>query len=81
MTDFNNKFSIIGGDIHILVRIKKEENWSQHPWRLHEKGNYFWVPLKDEKADPQKGKWVWVEGGHDQCEMCKRKFFYKKMEG
>lgn len=42
------KYSIIGRDIHRLVKIKKGEDWSMHPWRIHERGNLFWVPVENQ---------------------------------
>ena len=76
-----DKFAIIGGDIHKLIRIKEGEKWAHHPWRIPEKDNWFWVPLPDEKVDYTKGKWRWIEHATEACPLCKRNHFYKRMEG
>ena len=38
-------FGIIGQDIHKLIRIKKNEDWTQNPWRIHDHKDYYWVPV------------------------------------
>ena len=78
------KFAIIGGDIHTLVTKVQLESIREDyfiAWSIEENKDEVWIPIRDEKAAPKKGKWVWTVYGGDQCEMCKRKFFYKKMEG
>jgi len=42
------KFALIGGDIHKLIRIKKYDQWDKYSWRVHYKGNLYFVPVKDE---------------------------------
>ena len=44
----NKKFDIIAGDIHELIKIKKDESWNQYAWRIHSHSNYYYVSIKDE---------------------------------
>lgn len=41
------KYALIGKDIHKLIRIKKAETWEFYPWRIHEWRDYYWVPVED----------------------------------
>lgn len=78
------KFAIIGGDIHLLITkddLEKTRKNSFVPWFIEENNNAFWIPVRDEKANPQEGRWVWVKYAPEQCELCRRKFFYRTMEG
>lgn len=43
------KFSIIGNDIHRLVRIKEGDDISDFPWITHETDDWYWVPVPNEK--------------------------------
>lgn len=47
-----DKFAIIGGDIHKLVKIASKEDWSRYAWRIHETGSWYWIPLGNEKRGP-----------------------------
>lgn len=39
-------YSLIGRDIHQLVKIKPTEPWDHYAWRIHERDNlYWWVPV------------------------------------
>lgn len=43
-----DKYAVIGEDIHKLIRIKDNEDWSKNGWRIHYKGNLYFVPVRDE---------------------------------
>jgi hypothetical protein len=59
------KFSIIGQDIHILIKIKPKEDWSNHPWRFaSDQKDMYWVPVPNELRDQQ--------SNHPVCRSCKR---------
>lgn len=78
------RFAIIGGDIHQRISRYQLDNLQKAqfvPWWVDADKGYVWIPVPDEKADGRKGKWVWIEFGHDHCEQCRRKFFYKTIEG
>ena len=45
------KHAIIGDDIHILVKISDDEDWTKYAWRIHEKGKWYWVPVQDCKRE------------------------------
>lgn len=49
-------FALISGDIHKLVRIKDNEDWSKYAWRIHSHQNYYYVPVKDESKHGFKSK-------------------------
>lgn len=49
-----NKYAIIGGEIHKLVRMPKGKDWTAYAWRIKEKGEWYWVPIPDEKREPFK---------------------------
>lgn len=57
----NEKFAIIGGDIHRLVSIRAEEDKVKFDWLIHEKDDLYWVPVPDHKKKNEFGKWVWDE--------------------
>jgi len=50
------KYALIGGDIHKLVRIKDDEDLSQYVWSIHSHSNYYYVPVKDESKHGFKPK-------------------------
>lgn len=60
-----DKFAIIGGDIHKLVSERAASKMPYIGWSIKEKKGWVWIPLKDEKVDYTKGKWVWIEYGVD----------------
>lgn len=70
-----NKYAIIRGDIHKLIRINEKDDWSQHPWRFHEEKDLYWVPVQDCKAKILEGKWHWLENDPEKCVYCKRGFW------
>ena len=39
------KFAIIHNDIHRLVKIKSDDDWSMYAWAIHEDGDWYWVPV------------------------------------
>jgi len=39
------KFAIISGEIHRLVKIKPDDDWSEYPWTIYEDGDWYWVPV------------------------------------
>jgi len=41
------KFSIIAGDIHQLITIKKGQDWSQYAWRIDHDTDKYWVPIQN----------------------------------
>jgi hypothetical protein len=43
------KLGIIADEIHQLVRIGKNDEWTKYAWRIHEKDDKYWVPVPDEK--------------------------------
>lgn len=55
----DEKYCIIHGDIYKLVRIKENEKWPQYLSRFHEKDDWYWVPVKDWKANHSLGHWYW----------------------
>lgn len=69
-----NKYSIIGGDVHKLIRIKEKDDWSHHPWRVHEEKDWYWVPVKDCKAKIKEGNWFWLKINPERCEYCKKEY-------
>lgn len=75
MQVIKEKFSIIGGDIHKLISLKKDEDWSTHPWRIHEYADMYWVPISDSKRDVTKGFWLWHDFSLDECHMCLKKWY------
>jgi hypothetical protein len=74
MKQMNEKYCILYGDIHKLVKIEKNEDWSQHPWRFHEKDDLYWVPVKDWKARYTEGEWYWRPFFDSQCQACLRRW-------
>jgi hypothetical protein len=42
------KYTLISGDIHKLVKIKKDEEWTKYAWRIHSHDDYYYIPVKDE---------------------------------
>ena len=45
------KFALIGGDIHKLIRMKKNDSFCDYPWRIHYEGDLYFVPVKDESKN------------------------------
>lgn len=43
----NGKYSIIGGDIHKLIRIPPNKKWDEYAWRIHEKDDLYWIPVEN----------------------------------
>lgn len=70
----DEKFCIISGDIHRLIKIKEEEDWAFHAWRIHEKDDLYWVPVKDYKANLTEGHWYYRPFFDDQCQACLRRW-------
>jgi hypothetical protein len=46
-----NKYAYIDGDIHVLMRMKKGEDFSKYAWRIHYQDDLWFVPVKDECKD------------------------------
>lgn len=59
--DLESKFAIIGGDIHVLIKIQDGEDWSNHAWRIQEEDDLYWVPIPNSKMKISEGNWVWME--------------------
>lgn len=79
------KYAIIGGDIHQRVSLYLYEKLRKNapiPWFVEADKGYVWIPVPDERAKSAKGKWIWVDyESLDRCQVCKRKFFEKRLEG
>ena len=50
-----DRFAIIGGDIHKLIR--KDQLNFEYAWYIPEDGNHEWIPIADEKRQPHVGTW------------------------
>lgn len=70
-----DRFAIIGGDIHRLRRFKKNEEWSNFPWRIHEKNDLYWVPINNEKKQLELGNWIWRPFEEKECESCRKRWY------
>ena len=42
------KYALIGGDIHKLVRIPTLKDTLKYAWYIHYSGEYYFVPVRDE---------------------------------
>jgi len=47
MMKITEEYALIGGDIHKLVKIKDDQNWTEYAWRIHYKDDLYFVPVKD----------------------------------
>lgn len=65
--------AIIGGDIHKLVRIAKNEDWTYYAWRIHEDSHWYWVPIEDQKRNNPVDKWK-LDSNDKVCIRTKRKW-------
>jgi hypothetical protein len=71
----SSQLAIIGGDIHTLITIKAGADWSSHPWRVHEAGNQYWVPIPDSKLEKTSGYWEYHRFLDDECPVCRRQWY------
>ena len=79
----DEKFAIIGGDIHRLITRKqliKLQKAKFIGWWIEEESNpdCVWIPMKNEKANPHKGKWMWRDWDPDKCDLCDKPIFQRK---
>ena len=68
-----DKYTIIGGDIHKLVKLNKDIEWKKHAWRIHQEGCLYWVPIPNDKFDSTKHRWMQVEIDPSKCSLCKKR--------
>lgn len=69
------KYTIIGGDIHKLVKIKKDKDWSEHAWLIHFRDSYYWAPIPDCNDDSTKKRWQLINIDPDKCALCRKRKF------
>lgn len=69
------RYTIIEGDIHKLVKINKDEDWSKYAWRIHFRDNYYWVPLPDSNDASIKKRWQLIDIDPEKCYLCKKRKF------
>lgn len=70
-----NKFAIIGGDIHQLVKIKKNEDFSIYAWRIHETDDLYWIPVKDHKINNESERWWCIPNDSKECPTCLKTWY------
>lgn len=44
----HERFAYISEDIHKLVRIARNQDWTQYAWRIKEDKDLYWVPVPNE---------------------------------
>ncbi len=74
----DEKFAIIAGEIHRLIKIKDISKIDpvKHPWYIYDSKDLYWVPVPDRKAKYFEGKWEWIPIIIGKCGLCKRKHPY-----
>lgn len=73
MGNYLPRYTIIGGDIHKLVRISKDGDWAQYAWRIRFRNDYYWVPVPNFVDLSTTKRWQLIDIDPEKCPLCKRR--------